>query len=146
MWYVVWPFSDRFFLLDGLAFVPNLQATTTIFGIIDLINYSCETIIGIWGIPLISLSLTDDGVNSLDILTSNFTTFIYILCYLESSLKENGYSLVILRELCILIMFYANCASCRSSSCNLFWNHCRFVFSSVVVLQSLFLTYVIPHI
>ncbi len=112
----------------------------------NLINYFCEIIVGIWSIPFISLSFTDDDVNSLDILASNFIAFIYTFCYLKSSLQENGYALVILRELCTFVMFYTNCASLRSSSYNLFSNHCGFVLLSLVGLHNLFLTSIIPHI
>jgi hypothetical protein len=84
--------------------------------------------------------------NSLDILASNCMTFVYTFCYLKSNIKENGYALVILRELCTFIMFYTNCASFRLSSYNLFSNHCGFVLLFVVVLQSPFLTFVVPHV
>jgi len=54
---------------------------------------------GIRGIPLISLSIHDDGVNSLDILASICTTFICIFCNIESNLTENGYVILTLGKL-----------------------------------------------
>jgi len=75
---------------------------------------------GIWNIPFIRLSLLNDGVNSLDILTSNYTTFIYTFYYIKFGLTKNGFVLLTLGELCIFNLFYINCASLKPVFCSLF--------------------------
>jgi hypothetical protein len=75
---------------------------------------------GIWSIAFISLSLLDDVVNSLDILTSNYTTFIYTFYCMEYGFTKNGFVLLTLGKLRILNLFYTNFASLKPISCNLF--------------------------
>ncbi len=72
---------------------------------------SYETIIGIWGIPIIILGICDDGVNFLNNLTSNYTTFVYTICGIKFGLIENGYTLFKLGKLWIFDLFCKNCPS-----------------------------------
>jgi hypothetical protein len=101
---------------------------------------------GILGIPLISLNLLDEGVNFLDILTSNCTSFIYIFCCIEFSLTGKGFALVMLGEFCVPSLFCTNCASFKPTLATYFLNCYGLVLSFMVVLHNLYLTFVVPHV
>jgi len=111
IWYVAWPFSNLFFLLNGLDSCLNLHATIIISSIVNQICCSCETFIDIWHIPPIILIILDDGVNFVDNLTSNYTIFICIIYGIKFGLTKNGSMLFTLRELRIFSLFCTNCSS-----------------------------------
>jgi hypothetical protein len=81
--------------------------------------------IGIKGIPLIVLGIIDNGVNFLDSLVPNYTTFIYIFFSRKSKLTKNGFTLLTSRKLQIIGLVCTNYPSPKIVSCilsfKLFW-------------------------
>jgi hypothetical protein len=65
----------------------------------------------ILGIPFIVLGILGDGVNYLDNLAPNYTSFVCTLCGIKFGHTENGYALLTMGELWIINLFYTICFS-----------------------------------
>jgi len=72
---------------------------------------SYEIMISIWGIPFIVLGILGDGVNYLDNLAPNYTSFVCTLCGIKSNLIENGCAFLTMGELWIIGLFCTICPS-----------------------------------
>jgi len=76
-----------FFLLIH-TLVLSSHKTIIVSSTTDLFLFAFEKMIGISSIPLIILNILGNGVNSLENLAPNYTTFVYTLYGMESNLTK----------------------------------------------------------